>query len=82
MPTTGSIFLIFPQIYARKPVVLSANPHIHDGSLRNGGFAREKREERDSLDVRALSLHVALFSPVSLSQTWAIGAEALSNNSG
>jgi hypothetical protein len=59
--------------------MLSTNLHIHDGSSRNGGVACDKRE------VRALSLHVALVQPVSLvslSQTWAIAAETLTNNSG
>ena len=26
--------------------------HLHDGSSRNGGVARDKREEQDSRDVR------------------------------
>ena len=38
---------------------------IYDGSSRNGGVARDKREERDLRDVWALSLPVALFPPVS-----------------
>ena len=38
---------------------------IHDCSLRNAAATRDKREERDSHDVLALFLLVALFSPVS-----------------
>jgi len=47
--------------------------------------ARDKREERDSHDVWALFLPVALFRqsrPSRLSQASAIAVEALMNNAG
>ena len=44
--------------------------------------ARDMREERDSRDVRALSLLVALPRPVSPESGMAITAEVLMNNAG
>jgi hypothetical protein len=41
------------------------NPHYSRGFVTKCRSVRDKREERDSRDVWALSLPVALFSPVS-----------------
>jgi hypothetical protein len=85
------ILLIFRCCATRPDAVYSTDDRmrlacvIQDGSSRNGRVARDKIEECDSRDVRALFLPVALFPPVSpvrLGQASAIAAEALMNNAG